>query len=72
VFGEEIHFLEAFVYREAAGAVADDHYVIGALHLRFLAGGPRFDAADAGYGAGAVGGAVLTLASSSDFTLFVG
>src|SRR6202521_5296718 len=32
VFGEEIHFLETFVHREAACAVANDHDVIGALH----------------------------------------
>src|SRR6266478_1637182 len=72
MFGEEIHFLEAFVYREAAGAVADDHYVIGALHYGFGEAGDVLDAADAGDGAGAVSGAVHAAGVELDFALFVG
>jgi hypothetical protein len=72
VFGEEIHLLEAFVHREPPGAVAYDHYVIGALHYGFGEAGDVFDAADAGYGAGAMGGAVHAAGIELDFALFVG
>src|SRR5258708_12456135 len=72
MFGEEIHLLETLVDGEAAGAVAVDHYVIGALHYGFGEQGDVFDAADAGYGAGAVGGAVHAAGVEFDFALFVG
>src|SRR5258708_16040420 len=72
MFGEEIHLLEAFVYREPPGAVAYDHYVISALHYGFGEAGDVFDAADAGYGAGAVGGAVHAACVGLDLALFVG
>jgi len=72
MFGEEIHLLEAFVDGEAPGTVAYDHYVIGALHYGFGEAGDVFYAADAGYGAGAVGGAVHAAGVELDFALFVG
>src|SRR6267154_888950 len=72
MFGEEIHFLEALVHGEAASAVAYDHNVIGALHYGFGEAGDVFDAADAGYGTGAVGGAVHAAGVELDFALFVG
>src|SRR6266852_7660373 len=71
VFGEEIHFLEAFVDREAARAVADNHDVIGALHHGFCEAGNVFDAADARDGTGAVRGAVHDASVELDFALFV-
>ncbi len=71
MFGEEIHFLEAFVYREAAGAVADDHYVIGAFHYGFGEAGDVFDAADAGDRARAMGGTVHYAGVEFYFALFV-
>src|SRR5437868_4726392 len=72
MFGEEIHLLEAFVYGETAGAVAYDHYVIGALHYGFGEAGDVFDAADAGDRAGAMGRAVHYAGVEFYFTLFVG
>src|SRR5882762_4797089 len=72
MFGEEIHFLEAFVDGEAPGAVAYDHYVIGALHHGFGEASDIFYAADAGDRAGAMGGAVHYASVEFYFALFVG
>jgi hypothetical protein len=46
--------------------------VIGALHYCFGEAGYVFDAADAGDGAGAVGGAVHAAGVELDFAFFVG
>src|SRR5229473_3444666 len=72
VLGEEIHFLETFVDREAARAIADNHDVIGALHHGFGEARDVFDAAHARDGAGAVRGAVHDAGVQLDFALFVG